>query len=128
MGAERAGTEPDAPPGHHACTGRADPYRAAAHRGGRAEPGRNFALPKMPAVLTPYLFAATGERILEQPTTLEQASVHASNVGGGLRINVAGNKTVPTDFYGFVEASRQHTDDPAQDNGWRLFIGGVVRY
>lgn len=94
----------------------------------RAELGRNFALPKMPVVMTPYLFAATGERILEQPTTLEQAGVHASNLGAGLRINVAGNKTVSTDFYGFVEGSKQHTDDPAQDNGWRLFIGGVVRY
>ena len=94
----------------------------------RAELGRNFAVPKMRAVLTPYLFAATGERILEQPTTLEQASVHASNIGAGVRINVAGNKTVPTGFYGFVEGSKQHTDDPVQDNGWRIFIGGVVRY
>ena len=94
----------------------------------RAELGHAFAVPKTSAVLTPYLFAATGERILEDPTTLEQASVHASNLGAGVRLNVTGTKTFPPDFYGFIEGSKQHSDDPTQTNGWRIFAGGVVSY
>lgn len=93
----------------------------------RAEFGKSIVLPKLPVVLTPYVFAATGERILEQPTTLEQASVHASNVGIGLRYDVAGNKVLPTDVSGFIEGSRQHSDDATQD-GWRLFVGALMRY
>ena len=93
----------------------------------RAELGHNFAVPKTSAVLTPYLFAATGERILEDPTTLELASLHASNLGAGLRLHVAGTKLFPPDFYGFVEGSKQHSDDPTQD-GWRIFVGGVLQY
>ena len=94
----------------------------------RAELGHAFAVPKTTAVLTPYLFAATGERILEDPTTLEQASVYASNIGAGVRLNVTGTNTFPTDFYGFVEGAKQHSNDPAQTNGWRIFIGGVLQY
>ena len=93
----------------------------------RAEFGHAFTVPKTTAVLTPYLFAATGERIYEDPTSLEQASVHASNLGAGLRLNVAGTKLFPPDFYGFVEGSKQHSDDPTQDE-WRIFVGGVLQY
>ena len=93
----------------------------------RAELGHPFGLPKTPAVLTPYLFAATGDRIFEQPTVLEQASLHVSNLGAGLRLNVAGTKMFPPDFYGFIEGSKQYSDDPTQD-GWRLLVGGLLRY
>ena len=93
----------------------------------RAELGRNFTLPKTTATLTPYLFAATGERILEDPTVLEQASLHASNVGAGMRLNIGGTKMFPPSFYGFIEGAKQHSDDPTQD-GWRLLVGGVVSY
>ncbi|MGA7966381.1 MAG: ShlB/FhaC/HecB family hemolysin secretion/activation protein [Gammaproteobacteria bacterium] len=93
----------------------------------RAELGHDFAIPKTTAVLTPYLFAATGERILEQPTTLELGSLHASNLGAGVRLHIAGTKLLPPDFYGFVEGSKQHSDDPTQD-GWRIFAGGVISY
>ena len=93
----------------------------------RVEFGRAFALPKTSAVLTPYLFGATGESILEQPTTLEQGSVHASNIGAGIRFNVAGTKLLPAVFSGFIEGSKQQSDDPTQD-GWRVFVGGMVWY
>lgn len=96
----------------------------------RGELGRPFALPNpvAPTLLTPYLFAATGERIFEQASALELGSEHASNVGGGLRMNVAGQQPVPTDLSGFIEFSRRHSDDPRQREGWRLFAGGSLRY
>lgn len=95
----------------------------------RAEFGRAFslALPSAPTVLTPYLFAATGERILEQPSALEVASVHAANLGGGFRVNILNLGPVPASFYGFVEASKRHSDDPLQQ-GWQVFLGGSLRY
>lgn len=95
----------------------------------RAEIGRPFALPNpiVPAVLTPYLFGATGERILEQASVLEMGSEHASNLGGGLRANAAIPGAVPADISGFIEFSRKQSDDP-QQQGWRLFVGGAVRY
>ena len=93
----------------------------------RAELGRNIVLPKSPVVLTPYLFAATGERLLEQPSVLELASVHASNFGLGLRYAITSTDDFPVNVSGFVEGSRQNSDDPTQD-GWRLFVGGVASY
>lgn len=95
----------------------------------RAELGRPFGLPipGAPTVLTPYLFAATGERILEQASALEVGSMHAANLGGGLRVNVSQFGDVPTSFYGFAEASHRYGDDATQE-GWRIFIGGALRY
>lgn len=95
----------------------------------RAEIGRNIAWPSeaLPMVLTPYLFGATGERILIQPSTFELASLHASNLGGGLRIFLPVFGTFPASFSGFVEGARQHSNDPTQQ-GWRLFAGGSLRY
>ncbi|MBX9823386.1 MAG: ShlB/FhaC/HecB family hemolysin secretion/activation protein [Xanthobacteraceae bacterium] len=48
-------------------------------------------LPEAPfwAVVTPYVFAAYGEVVLEQPTALEAARVVAASYGGGLRIGGA---------------------------------------
>jgi len=95
----------------------------------RAEFGRAFslALPELPTVLTPYLFAATGERILEQPSALEVASLHASNLGGGLRVNIATTGAVPLAFYGFAEGGKRFSEDPTQQ-GWHVLVGGSLRY
>jgi hemolysin activation/secretion protein len=95
----------------------------------RVELGRNISWSNeaLPTVFTPYLFGATGERILELPTALERASMHATNLGGGLRFNVLSFNTFPASFYGFVEGSRQHSDDVTQ-SGWRVFAGGSLRY
>ncbi len=95
----------------------------------RAELQRPFAAPigPLPLVVTPYLFGATGERLLIEPTVLEIRDPHASNLGGGIRFNVSETDAIPTSFYGFVEGSRQQSDDPTQD-GWRLFTGVTWRY
>lgn len=92
----------------------------------RQEFGRSFAAQNAPAVITPYLFGATGEVVLEEPTALEQGVTHASNLGAGARFNFAAGGEAP-DFSCFVEGSRQFSDAPGQD-GWRLFVGGVWRY
>jgi hemolysin activation/secretion protein len=39
---------------------------------------------RMPLILTPYAFAATGAVYLEDPTALEERSIHASSFGIGL--------------------------------------------
>lgn len=95
----------------------------------RVEVGRNIAWSNavLPIALTPYLFGATGERILAQPSALERASVHASNLGGGLRFNVPGFGAFPASLSGFIEGSRQRSDDVTQ-TGWRVFAGGSLRY
>ena len=95
----------------------------------RLELGRNIAWQNdaLPTVFTPYLFGATGERILELPTALERGSMHASNLGGGLRFNVLSFNSFAASLSGFIEGSRQHSDDPTQ-SGWRAFAGGSLRY
>lgn len=95
----------------------------------RGELGRafNFDNPVLPAVVSPYIFAAKGERVLEQPTNLEQALVRASNAGGGLRINATTRGEHATDISGFIEVAKRHSDD-GQRQGWRVFAGGSLRY
>lgn len=95
----------------------------------RGELGRafNFPNPVLPGILTPYVFAAAGERLLEQPTALEQALVRATNAGAGLRINAATPGEHATDVSGFIEVSKRHSDD-GQRQGWRVFAGGSLRY
>jgi hemolysin activation/secretion protein len=57
----------------------------------RGEFGRSFAVQAGAGgvVLSPYVFAATGERILDDPTVLEIGSVHGTNTGVGVRFNLA---------------------------------------
>ncbi|MBS0248681.1 MAG: ShlB/FhaC/HecB family hemolysin secretion/activation protein [Proteobacteria bacterium] len=95
----------------------------------RGEFGRDFVFANslLPGILTPYAFAATGERLLELPTNLEVHSVHASNAGFGLRMNATTAGEAATDVSGFIEVSRRHSDDGSRQ-GWRLFAGGSVRY
>lgn len=95
----------------------------------RGELGRafNFPNPVLPGMVTPYVFAAAGERLLEQPTALEQALVRATNAGAGLRINATTVGEHATDVSGFVEVSKRNSDD-GQRQGWRVFAGGSLRY
>ena len=95
----------------------------------RGELGRSFSLPISTGGLTvtPYLFGATGERILEAPTALEIGSVHATNAGVGMRLNLVPWENLMPDGYGFVEWSRRRTNDPAL-NGNRVFAGLLLRY
>jgi hemolysin activation/secretion protein len=101
----------------------------------RAELARPFAMPvaeaRAPLVITPYLFAATGERQLEQPSVLELGSVHASNVGVGLRLTLPGLADQLPDAAAFAEWSRTHVDPttpPAPSNGSRIFAGLQLQY
>jgi hypothetical protein len=80
----------------------------------RGEFGHTFTaqLPYGGFVLTPYLFAATGERLLWDPTVLELGDVHATNYGGGVRFNLLPpSANLPT-TYGFVEGSYRTTNLP----------------
>jgi len=76
----------------------------------RAELGRSFTGKLTPTaatlVLTPYLFAATGERDIFQPTAAEIGSVHISNYGVGTRVNIPSWAPNAADTYGFVEWSQ----------------------
>ena len=96
----------------------------------RGELGRSFQTQGIPGgvVMSPYLFAATGERILEDPSPgLELGSVHATNYGAGIRFNLL----PPTDQwpsgYAFVEASHRQTNDPGL-SGDRVLTGLLLQY
>jgi hemolysin activation/secretion protein len=82
--------------------------------------------------VTPYVFAATGERVIKSATALEMKSIHATNVGTGLRFNLAPWSEFMPDGYGFVEWSRRRTtdSDPAGNNlnGDRIYTGLLLRY
>lgn len=100
----------------------------------RSELGHPFTLPVESGgfVLTPYLFAATGERIYWQATRPETASVHATNYGTGLRINLTPWLPEMPDGYGFIEWSRVRGNgrldtEPSLD-GYRVFAGILLRY
>jgi hypothetical protein len=78
-------------------------------------------------VWMPYLFSATGERILEDPTALEIASVHATNYGVGMRFNISPPSDQMPAGYGFVEYSHRSTNETAL-NGDRIFTGLLLQY
>jgi hemolysin activation/secretion protein len=101
----------------------------------RGEIGRSITtqLPAGSAVWMPYVFAATGERILEDASVpaggppLETASVHALNLGVGMRFNlIPPSDQMPTG-YGFVEYSRRSTNEAAL-NGDRILTGLLLQY
>jgi hemolysin activation/secretion protein len=95
----------------------------------RGEFGRtfNWSNPMLPSLLTPYVFAAKGERILELPTLFEYPLIRAYNDGFGLRIDATTLGETATNISGFIEVSKRHSDD-GQRQGWRLFAGGSIRY
>lgn len=95
----------------------------------RAELGRTFAVPVDTGgmTLTPYIFGATGERKYIQPTFLEIGSLHATNYGAGLRVNLAPWRDTMPGAYGFVEWSRRTTTDSSL-NGDRVFTGLALQY
>lgn len=95
----------------------------------RGEFGRAFAVPIGfgGMTLTPYAFAATGERILENPTVLEIGSVHATNTGAGMRFNFAPSAESMPGAYGFIEWSHRYTNNPTLD-GDRIFTGLLLQY
>jgi hemolysin activation/secretion protein len=99
----------------------------------RNEFGRSITTP-LPAggivsgiVWSPYVFASTGERILEDPTALEIGSVHATNYGAGMRYNLLPGSPDMPNAYGFAEWSRRYTNETAL-NGDRIFVGMLLQY
>jgi len=95
----------------------------------RGEFGHSFTTqsPYGGLVLTPYLFAATGERILEDPTVLEVGDVHATNYGAGVRFNILPPSVDLPTTYGFVEGSHR-TTNLAGFSGDRIFAGLLLQY
>ncbi len=95
----------------------------------RGEFGHNFTaqLAYGGAVVTPYLFVATGERLLWDPTVLELGDVHATNYGGGVRYNLAPPSANWPTTYGFVEGSYRTANLPGY-SGERIFAGLLLQY
>lgn len=95
----------------------------------RGEFGHSFTTqsPYGGLVLMPYLFAATGERILEDPTVLEVGDVHATNYGAGVRFNIIPPSANLPSTYGFVEGSHR-TTNLAGLSGERIFAGLLLQY
>ena len=93
----------------------------------RGEFGRSFTGPIGNVVWMPYLFEATGERILEDPTSLEIASVHATDYGAGVRFNLPPPTAWMPSGYGFVEASHRYTNETTL-SGDRIFAGLLLQY
>jgi hemolysin activation/secretion protein len=102
----------------------------------RGELGRPFSATLVPGsaatlIFTPYLFGATGERDIYQPTAAELGSVHVSNYGLGARFNVPSWTLEAPDTYAFVEASNGYINQviaPMTNNSSRIFAGIVVQY
>jgi hemolysin activation/secretion protein len=78
-------------------------------------------------VWMPYVFAATGERIIEDPTALEIGSVHATTYGAGMRYSVLPALPDMPNAYGFVEYSHRYTNEAVLD-GDRIFVGLLLQY
>jgi hemolysin activation/secretion protein len=95
----------------------------------RGELGRAFSVPvfSATATITPYIFAAYGERILEDPTALEVGTVRAQNYGVGSRFNLPPWATGMPSTYAFVEWSHRYTNE-ANLNGDRIFAGLLLQY
>jgi hemolysin activation/secretion protein len=102
----------------------------------RGELGRPFSTPlamggAATLIFTPYLFGATGERDIYQPTAVEVGSVHVFNYGLGTRFNVPSWTPDAPDTYAFVEASNGYVDQviaPMTNYSTRIFAGVVVQY
>jgi hemolysin activation/secretion protein len=102
----------------------------------RGELGRPFSTTLVPGsaatlIFTPYLFSATGERDIYQPTAVEFGSVHVFNYGLGARFNVPSWSPDAPDTYAFVEASNGYVNQviaPMTNNSSRIFTGILVQY
>ena len=102
----------------------------------RMEVGRTFSAQFNPGtaatlVLTPYLFGATGEVDIYQPTAVQLGSVHVSNYGVGTRFNVPSWAPDAADTYAFIEASRGYINQvitPTPNYTSRLFAGILMQY
>ncbi len=102
----------------------------------RGELGRPFSTTLVPGsaatlISTPYLFGASGERIIYQPTAVEVGSVYVFNYGLGTRFNVPSWTPDAPDTYAFVEASNGYVNQaiaPMTNNSSRIFAGVVVQY
>jgi hemolysin activation/secretion protein len=102
----------------------------------RGELGRTFSVPLVQGsgpslTVTPYLFGATGERDIYQPTVEELGSVHVLNYGLGTRFNLPSWAADAPDTYAFVEASNGYVNQviaPMTNNSTRIFAGILVQY
>jgi hemolysin activation/secretion protein len=99
----------------------------------RTELGHAFSVALNPATLvaTPYVFAASGEIDIFQPTAAQIGSVHVSNYGIGTRFNLPSWAYQIADTYGFVEASNGYVNQviaPMTAHSSRIFAGILVQY
>jgi hemolysin activation/secretion protein len=95
----------------------------------RGELGKSFsiAIEGGGLAVTPYLFAAAGERKYINPTALAVASLHVANYGTGVRFNLSPWRDYMSAGYGFIEWSHRATSDNSLD-GDRIFTGVSLQY
>lgn len=96
---------------------------------GRAELGRTFylAVGGGSVPLEPYLFGAGAVGFIDDPTVLQQATIHLATVGLGARatFNASG---VPSGWDLGAEVGRYASDAPAERDGWRGNLSLSVRF
>jgi hemolysin activation/secretion protein len=95
----------------------------------RGELGKSFsfAIDGGGIAITPYLFAAAGERKYINPTVVELASLHVANYGTGVRFNLSPWREYMPAGYGFIEWSHRAASDNSLD-GDRIFTGVSLQY
>ncbi|MBP7002429.1 ShlB/FhaC/HecB family hemolysin secretion/activation protein [Amaricoccus sp.] len=81
---------------------------------------------RMPLILTPYAFAATGAVYLEEPTALERRSTHASSFGIGLDLTAVRDPDF-SDASITVEFGRGLRDDDEPDEN-RFTLVAAFRF
>src|SRR6202035_1956605 len=86
-----------------------------------------FALQGGEALVSPYLFAAGGRGILEEPTVVEQAAIGAASLGLGLRTgaNVTG---APFGGSFAIELARSFSNVPGEGQNYRGNVAFAVRF
>ena len=86
----------------------------------------SFPIGSVPLSVTPYIFGATGQLFLEQPTIFERSRIHVSAVGGGVRLATAIDPYFQQATL-TLEFGRRFRDDGLADSN-RFTVVGSIRF
>jgi hemolysin activation/secretion protein len=95
----------------------------------RGEIGRPFAIPEVAdgLQLAPYIFGAYGEVQFSNPSAVESGAIYASNIGGGVRVNLPAFATWAPTGYAFFEAS-YYSAIASNLEGWTVLVGLLANF
>jgi hemolysin activation/secretion protein len=96
----------------------------------RAELQYAIAVPPGPAgqgVMTPYVFASSGQAVNLQPTLIERRTVSATNLGLGVRTTILPLPLVARSMDFGLEGARQIAEGPGNDS-WRVNAYAAFRF